>query len=105
MHPGHGGHEMRTVVAADIVCRLGLATMASSARLYTSKAGERMESSWPASFHMRAHMAARGRSSLWRPSSVRNSPTRSWCRGMTSFVSEFFPPLSQLAEAQLRQVE
>ncbi len=44
----------RTVVAADMVRRLGLATTASSARLYTAKAGERMECSRQASFHMRA---------------------------------------------------
>ncbi len=45
----------RTVVAADMVRRLGLATTASSARLYTAKAGERMECSRQASFYMRAH--------------------------------------------------
>ncbi len=43
----------RTVVAADTVRRLGLATTASSARLYTAKAGERMECSRQASY-MRA---------------------------------------------------
>ncbi len=52
MHPGHGA--TRTVVAADMVQRLGLATTASSARLYTAKVGERMECSRQASFHMRA---------------------------------------------------
>ncbi len=43
----------RTVVAADMVRRLGLTTTASSARLYTAKAGERMECSQQASFYMR----------------------------------------------------
>ncbi len=37
-----------------MVRRLGLATTASSARLYTAKAGERMECSRQASFYMRA---------------------------------------------------
>ena len=41
-------------MAADMVCRLGLATTASYARLYTPKAGERMECNRQASFHMRA---------------------------------------------------
>ncbi len=44
----------RTVVVADTVCRLGLATTASSARLYTAKARERMECSRQTSFYMRA---------------------------------------------------
>ncbi len=47
----------RTVVAADMVRRLGLATTASSARLYTAKAGERMECGRQASFHMRTRTA------------------------------------------------
>ncbi len=47
----------RMVVAADMVHRLKLATTASSARLYTAKAGERMECSRQASFHMRARTA------------------------------------------------
>ncbi len=55
MHPGHG--VTRTVVAADMVRRLGLATTASSARLYTAKVGERMECSRQASFHMGARTA------------------------------------------------
>ncbi len=47
----------RTVVAADMVCRLWLATTASSARLYMATARERMECSRQASFHMRARTA------------------------------------------------
>ncbi len=47
----------RTVVAADMVRPLGLATTTSSARLYTAKAGERMECSRQVSFHMRARTA------------------------------------------------
>ena len=42
------------LVATDMVRRLGLATMVSSASLYTAKAGERMECSRQASFYMRA---------------------------------------------------
>ncbi len=53
---------MRMVVAADMVRRPGLATtVSSSARLYTAKAGERMECSRQASFHMQAGTAAQGR--------------------------------------------
>ncbi len=41
-------------MAADMVRRLGLITTAPTARLYTAKAGERMECSQQAFFHMRA---------------------------------------------------
>ncbi len=44
-------------MTADMVCRLGLATTASSARLYMAQAGEGMECSSQASFHMRARTA------------------------------------------------
>ena len=44
----------RTVVVAETAHWLGLATTASSARLYTAKAVERMECSRQASFYVRA---------------------------------------------------
>ena len=47
----------RTVVAADPVCWFRLATMASFARLYTAKAGERMKCSRQASLYMKARTA------------------------------------------------
>ena len=47
----------RTVLTADMVRRLGLATTASSVRLYTAKAGDRMECCRKASIHMRTRTA------------------------------------------------
>ncbi len=48
----------RTVVAAEVVRHLSLATMASSMRLYTAKASERMECSHQVVLYMKACTAA-----------------------------------------------